>query len=68
MVLIGLLTFFHVKLSDFHYMKWFLSYTENHMKKWQYFGFKRNYIGSKAIKTFNSKFDTTTAKPVTTLC
>ena len=62
-ILKSLVTFFHVQLSDFGIIKWFMSYTQKYMKTWQKSGFLRNAIISKQIKIGASKFDTTILKP-----
>ena len=55
MILIGLVTFFHVELSDHRNINWFLSYIQKFMKKIQKIGFTRNTIISKTKEDFELK-------------
>ena len=48
----GLLTFFHVKKSDYKNIKRFLSYTQKCMKKRHKTGYRRNAIISKPRKIY----------------
>ena len=52
MIQVGLLTFFHVKKSDFKNVKWLLSYTQKCMKKRQKTDYRRNAIFSKPRKIY----------------
>ena len=56
-ILIGLVTFFHVKQPDFKKnIKSFLSNTQKCTKNWQKFGFTRNALIFKLMIIFYSKF------------
>ena len=54
MILIIILTFFHVEKSYSGYINWFLSYIQKCMKKLRKTGFTRNALISKSTKIFGS--------------
>ena len=60
------LLFISVKQSDFQNLKSLLSYIKK-IPNQEKTGFNRNATASNLINTFNSKFDMTILKPVTTL-
>ena len=67
LILLGIVTFFHVKHSGFGIIEWCLSYTGNYMKKWQKFSLTRYALVSKLIKILASRFNTTLLKPMSNL-
>ena len=55
--MIGLLSLFHVKQSDFKNIKWFLSYIKKFMEERQKTDFRRNCLTQRPIKIVYSKFE-----------